>query len=337
MVLKLFKILVFITLVAFLILFGIAFSKVTKTSKNKLKDAWLNFLQMFRVAKNTGKNPVQVILGNTAQAIKKIFVPNVIDTSPTPITTITPVENQNPTTGGTVSNEEVILMAFAGESNAGNQVHNDHASPSEIGERNIKILNNSSLIFEPLNISGNNSIDQYDAPANSHGWDLGLANLADSGAFGGKKVFLVNLSQGGSLIGQYNEGADTNYRTKIIARANAAMNALRAMTTNITVYMVYSHGINDEVANILNESQFQTATQNHLAFLNSQFGNNMKVVMTKFGAFLKFNQAIQNIVNSNGNYRAIETVGLSLQDTYHWGYTSQKYIITESVNLLKSI
>ncbi|PWK27045.1 hypothetical protein LV89_01857 [Arcicella aurantiaca] len=331
MVLKILKIFGFIILGVFLVLFGISFSKVSKSSKTKLKDAWNNFLQLFKLAK-TSSNPIKLLLGNTAEAIKNVFTPS--SYSPTNITT---VPSSGGTTGGTVSNEEVILMAFAGESNAGNQVHNDHASPSEIGVRNIKILNNSSLVFEPLNISGNNSIDQFAAPANSHGWDLGLANLVDAGAFGGKKVFLVNLSQGGSLIGQYNEGADTNYRNKIIARANAAMTALRSITNNITVYMVYSHGINDEVANILNENQFETATQNHLNFLNSQFGNNIKVVITKFGAFLKFNNALQNIVNSNSRYRAIETVGLSLQDAYHWGYSSQKYIITESVNILKTI
>ena len=332
MVLKILKIFGFIILGVFLVLFGISFSKVNKTSKTKLKDAWNNFLQLFKLAK-TSSNPIKLLLGNTAEAIKNVFTPSNITYTPTNITT---VPSSGGTTGGT-ANEEVILMVFAGESNAGNQVHNDHALGSEIGVRNMKILNNSSLAFEALNIGVNNSIDQFDAPASSHGWDLGLANLVDAGAFGGKKVFLVNLSQGGSLIGQYNEGADTNYRNKIVSRASAAMNALRAITSNITVYMVYSHGINDEVANILNESQFQTATQNHLNFLNSQFGNNMKVVITKFGAFLKFNNALQNIVNSNSRYRAIETVGLGLQDAYHWNYASQKYIITESVNLLKNI
>jgi hypothetical protein len=297
-------------------------------STNLLKLAFKNLLESLKASfkKKTSTSSVTP-LGNSAGGNNN--APTIVVS--TPITVVTP-PTETP-----INTEELILFVFAGESNAGNQVHNDHASPSELGQRNIKILNNSSLVFEPLNISGNNSIDQFAAPANSHGWDLGLANLVDAGAFGGKQVFLVNLSQGGSLIGQYNEGADTNYRNKIVSRASAAMAALRAITNNITVYVVYSHGINDEVANILNESQFQTATQNHLIFLNSQFGNNIKVVMTKFGAFLKFNQAIQNIVNANANYRAIETVGLGLQDTYHFNYGSQKYIITESVNLLKSI
>lgn len=301
--------------------FGVVFSEVDKATKgNKLNIAWQNFVNLF-------SSKSKKLLANTST--------NTSDGTKTEEGTQSPVNPSTP--NGNQPQEESILFLFAGESNAGNQVHNDRAMPNEIGLRNLQILNNSTLTFEQLNIGVNNSIDQRAAPADSHGWDLGLANLVDSGIFGGKRVFLVNLSQGGSLIGQYNEGADTNYRNKIIARANAAMTALRAISNNITVYMVYSHGINDEVANIVNESQFQSMTQNHLSFLESQFGSNLKLVMTKFEKFPKFNQSIQNIVNGNGRYRAIETAGLSLQDTYHWGYDSQKYIITQSVNLLKSI
>lgn len=310
-------------------------SKKTQTS-NLLKLAFQNMLTFLGISNgdsSPAKTTVQTLLGNVTYAIKKIIAPSTVDDIPTNISVVNPVTN--PTTPPT-SNEELILFAFAGESNAGNQVHNDHASPGEIGVRNIKILNNSSLVFEALNIGVNNSIDQNAAPANSHGWDLGLANLADAGSFSGKKVFLVNLSQGGSFIGHYGVGVDTNYRNKINSRANAAMSALGAISSNIKVYMVYSQGINDELLGTGVDS-WKSQTINHLSFMNGIFGGNMKVVITKFGAFLKYNQAIQEIANGNGNYRALETIGLSLQDDVHWGYASQKTNIANAVNILKNI
>ena len=311
-------------------------------SSNLLKSAFDNLLSFLKssgssqkpITGNTSPISSSQIITNIGNTIKTIFTNAKIDDTPTDLTS-------NPQNGGTVTptptnTEELILFVFAGESNAGNQVHNDHAPDSQKGDRNVKILNNSNMTFEPLKVGVNNSIDQRAAPAESHGWDLGLANLVDDFAFSGKKVFLVNLSQGGSFIGQYNEGADTNYRNKIITRASAAMSALRAISSNIKVYMVYSQGINDELLGT-SESSWENSTRNHLSFLNTQFGGNVKVVITKFGKFLKFNNNIQNLVNSNGNYRALDTIGLSLQDDYHWDYESQKYIITQAVSILKGI
>ena len=236
------------------------------------------------------------------------------------------------TTGGTTTKPK-ILFVLAGESNAGSQVLNTNASAAELGVRNnIQILNNSNYNFEPLNISGNNAIGQTASVANAHGWELGLANLVDGGAFAGKDVYLVCLAQGGSFIGQYNEGADTQYRNTIIARATAAMSKI----TPEQVYIVYSHGINDTLLGTT-EASWQGLTSTHLAFLNTQFGGNCKIAITNFYAFPKYNGVINNIVASNPKYCLIDTNGFALQDEFHWNYTWQKELISRAVTKLKTI
>ena len=139
-----------------------------------------------------------------------------------------------------------ILIVLYGESNSGGIAPNSSATSQELAPRNIKILNNTTLQFEPLDIGTNNLIGHIGLESyasNSHGMELEIANKYDEGFFNGKTVYIVKAGKGGTKTSEWGVGS-TAYNN-LITRVNAA----KTLIGNCDVIFMLTIGINDALAN----------------------------------------------------------------------------------------
>lgn len=238
-----------------------------------------------------------------------------------------------------------LLIIMIGESNAASYVPNSQIptgnQSSELGVRDaVSIVNNSSLIMETLNIGVNNKLDEYNAlPVSSHGWELGLANIADANGISNYSEFtLVKAAHGGVKIRQFwanATGTDgtpaTNFWTKFVNRYNVAKNAITATGDTPEVYVLFSQGINDALAWLggygdVSPALWKTEVQDFISRIRGVVGYNCPVLMTKFDSFYEsyVNVGIDGIVAETPNTVAISNAGLTKYDDYHWDYASSK-------------
>jgi len=162
------------------------------------------------------------------------------------------------------------MIIFAGESNASGSALNADALAGEIGVRSsVKVLNNDNLTFETLNIGVNNILGQGYYPQ-YHGWELGLANMADTGALT-NPLYYVQTSQSGTQVSQWAFGG-TLYN-RMITRIDTAIFQRRAINGNVMpqLFIFYSQGINDFYAST-NLTTWKNATKAHFASLRSKYG-----------------------------------------------------------------
>lgn len=222
------------------------------------------------------------------------------------------------------------LFIFNGESNSGGYALNSQAPIDEIGVRNsVQILNNTTLVFESLNIGANNLIDHAGLTNGvTHGFELEIANQADSVAkYSG--VHIIKTGQGGSTISQW--GTAGTYFTKFAQRVNAAKELINFSQYNVAV--LFSLGINDAIANT-NVTTWKAAVIAHLAELRAVIGRgNVPIVMTEFqgmgaggSAYAAFSTAVQEIASEVPNVFSIDATSAGRRDVNHWNYSGMKTI-----------
>ena len=233
-----------------------------------------------------------------------------------------------PTTPTDTSNYTYMFI-FTGESNSGGETPNTSATPAELAPRsNVQILNNSSFVFEDLDIGTNNTIDHFGITCcTKHGWELQLANRTDSlKSLYGDSVYLVKTGQGGSRLSQWSNKAGT-YFSKFRQRVDTAEHYLS--NRNVKKIIILSLGINDMIwdnGSITNDS-FRVQMIRHINNLRSVTGGNTPVVMTKFfGEFTRMNNAIDSVAMAMDSVYTIDTTGAPTQDTAHWNYVGYKEI-----------
>ena len=221
------------------------------------------------------------------------------------------------------------MFIFTGESNSGGETPNTSATPAELAPRsNVQILNNSSFVFEDLDIGTNNTIDHFGITCcTKHGWELQLANRTDSlKSLYGDSVFLVKTGQGGSRLSQWSDKSGTSF-SKFRQRVDTAEQYLS--NRNVKKVIILSLGINDMIwdnGSITNDS-FRVQMIRHINNLRSVTGGNTPVVMTKFfGEFTRMNNAIDSVAMAMDSVYTIDTTGAPTQDTAHWNYSGYKEI-----------
>ncbi len=222
-----------------------------------------------------------------------------------------------------------IVFVFTGESNAGGTALNSSASAPELAARPLlKILNNTTLVFESLDIGTNNLIDHDElvATTTTHGWELALANEIEAGNIlaGGPK-YLIKTGQGGSSIAEW--AAEGAYWTKFLERTDAAKELLKPTARWI---VFYSQGLNDSgVPNAV--ATWKTATLAHLAKIRVQLPGCV-FVMTEFQGLLAartdYNTAIQEIAAAAADVASVTGVGLANDGGNHWSYAGLKAQVT---------
>lgn len=227
----------------------------------------------------------------------------------------------------------VPLFIFNGESNSGGRALNSDATGPELAARSsVRILNNTTLLFEDLDIGTNNLIGHVGLGmdlSTIHGWELGLANDVESGTFTQSQVFLVKTGQGGSTIAQWADGL--SYWDTAKARIDAAM----AINPSFFPILFYSQGINDAVGGT-STATWKAATAAHWAKIRARYGADMPIICTKFmTAYSTFSTALDEVVASTANCWSIVTEDLPLQDGAHWNYSGMKSMATRMINKLK--
>ena len=135
------------------------------------------------------------------------------------------------------------LFILFGESNSGGYAQNSLLTLTEAAPRNLKILNNNTLLFEKLLIGTNNTIGHYQLDSSTgHSFENELANKYDAGYWGSKTVYIVKSGQGGSRIEQWDAGG--NYYNLFLTRVRSAISQLfSGFDPNIEIML--SLGIND--------------------------------------------------------------------------------------------
>lgn len=231
-----------------------------------------------------------------------------------------------------------LLIVFAGESNAAGYALNTSATAPELATRTeIKIINNTSLLFEDLHIGVNNNLDTATIDSTRHGIELELANAVAAGRFNQSFLHIVKTGQGGSNIQDWDVGAPSGFWTKLLARVNAATTLLAASGKTAVPIVFYSQGLNDKAGNNLyggagattDPDVWKTRTQAYFVRLRALLGANTIIVLTKFQvqSHATWNTKIDEIVAADSLCRSIAVLDdafLALSDSAHWDYYGYK-------------
>lgn len=223
------------------------------------------------------------------------------------------------------------LIDMRGESNIAGQAENTDLDSAELLPRPlVQILNNTSLLFEDLEIGVNNSLGHTGIGAHAydwHGMEAGLANAVEAGDlddYAVSPIHLVKNGHGGAKIDQLSEGGNymgTDCWQLGIDRLAAANTQLASLYPSETIRKVmwFSQGINDSV-NGTNPIDWKPLVINYFAAYRALNGD-CKIYMTKFyePLFSAFNDKIDEIAAEVDDCWAIDTAGAELApDNYHW-------------------
>lgn len=246
------------------------------------------------------------------------------------------------------TSSQPILFFISGESNATGYANNGFASSPELASRSLKILNNSSYVFEGLDIGTNNIINAAGSVVNcpgcvDHGMELQLANSLDSGYFGNHPAYLVKGGQGGSAISEW-ETTDAYYDS-LINRLTRAISLIRTQTGREPVLIwLYSQGINDMLIPT-SSSSWKTSTKNLFANLRSEMNTvigysiTIPILMTRFSGMTPNDQDYETVIGEIdtevSDCHAFST-STDLRDTHHWQYGGHKDNIRRMLTTIQS-
>lgn len=215
---------------------------------------------------------------------------------------------------------EVLLIMFAGESNAVGYANNSDATGSELGSRaKVKILNGTTLLFETLNIGTNNDFEI----SGQHGWELQLANQMDSGGIAGfTEVYIVKFAKGGTKIADWNTGG--TWESRMQTRMSAALSIISGLGKTARIVCWYSQGINDVGTTLT--ADWISGTTAFFSHLRSLYGAQLPILMTKFQpAHTRFNGDMDTIDAADTYLKTIDATGTTLKaDGAHWDYAGTK-------------
>lgn len=232
-----------------------------------------------------------------------------------------------------------LLVIINGESNSGGYALNSEAPNEEKGvQSQIQILNNTTLVFEDLNIGVNNLIDHAGlSNGSTHGFELELAIRANTSGFY-NNVHLIKTGQGGSQISQWEPGS--TYLTKFEQRITAAKSLIDFEDYNIVV--LFSLGINDAISGT-NIITWKEDVVDHFTRLRTLIGQgNVPIIMTEFQGmggtgYPTYVTAIRELAASITNVYSIDVTGAGLRDTNHWNYSGMKSVAGEMLDLAETL
>jgi hypothetical protein len=241
-----------------------------------------------------------------------------------------------------------ILIIFNGESNSGGYAVNTPASATELAPAEaIKILNNTTMRFEALQVGVNNLLGHdrlTDYSATHHGLELGLANAARDGRFGGEQVLLVKTGQGGSVIEDWTPG--NPYYETMLTRIQSAKNLLPFAA--IRPILWYLQGINNAKGgnNLPQYRQaaieaWQAKTLAYHTRIRQVFElGDLPILFSEITPqFPHWNRAIRDIATRQKDCYVVSAEGCTRGDDYHWDYAGFKILadrfVDKSIEVLK--
>ena len=219
---------------------------------------------------------------------------------------------------------------MTGESNAAGFALNTEATAGELAAHaNVKILNNTSLALENLDVGTNANIGMG-LDNTTHGFEIGIFNAETAGRFGFDPVYLVKSGQSGSRIADWNAG--TPNWTSFLARVNSGLSILNGQGIYPTPVVFYTQGINDSVAGML-AADWKAATIAHFAKMRALLGAGTRIVMTKLpigaggaATIADYNTAMDEIAAGDSNTKVIDITGAALRDSAHWNAAGMRVL-----------
>lgn len=238
-------------------------------------------------------------------------------------------------------------IIFIGESNSGGLGLNTSATSGELApNRHVQILNNTSRVFEDLDVGTNNLIGHGGLTCcSTHGWEIQVTNriVADSSFFG-DTVYLVKTGQGGTQAyhWQYStppadSAANNLYIGKFFSRSRRADSLLVGKTIRKVIFC--SLGINDMNAGNVSNDTFKAQMVRNINLWRVITKETTPIVLTKFGGstILRYNNSIDSIANSMGLTKIYTVDGSgSMGDFYHWNYSGLKSVADRLMDVLKN-
>lgn len=234
-----------------------------------------------------------------------------------------------------------LLIIINGESNSGGYALNSEAPNEEKGvQSQVQILNNTTLVFEDLNIGVNNLIDHAGLSNGvTHGFELELGIRANTSNPFYNNVHLIKTGQGGSQISQWNIGG--SYMNSFYQRIDAAKSLINFDNYNIVI--LFSLGINDAIAST-NLTTWKLGVTTHFQTIRNKIGRNVPIIMTEFQGmgsggtqYSNYNIAIQELASTIENVYSINVSGAGLRDINHWNYSGMKTVAGRMLNKVEEI
>lgn len=237
-------------------------------------------------------------------------------------------------------------IIFIGESNSGGIGINTSATSGELAPNSkVQILNNTTRVFEDLDIGTNNLIG-HDGLfcCSTHGWELQLANRVsvDATLFG-DSVYLVKTGQGGTqayhwqyLIPPADSAANNLYIGRFFSRSRKADSLLSGKSIRKVLFC--SLGINDMNAGVSNDT-FKAQMVRNINLWRVITKETTPVILTKFSGstILRYNNSIDSIANNLGLSKVYTIDGSgSMGDPYHWNYSGLKDVADRFIDVLKN-
>ena len=176
---------------------------------------------------------------------------------------------------------EVNLIVMMGESNASGIAPNSAATPRERAPRpSVKILNNSNLTFENLDLDQNNNIDNATPWNQSHSWEIGLADAVEAGLLP-NPTYMVKAAASGTRIDQWLMNGGGTWWENMRNKMDAAVALLRAQNRPYKITVWYSLGLNDAVQGTP-AAVYRTRIEQFFRDFRAVYGSNIQIYMTRF-------------------------------------------------------
>lgn len=238
----------------------------------------------------------------------------------------------------------VPLIVIVGESNAGGLAVNADLTAYELAPRSsTKILNNTTLTFQDLDIGTNNLILHQDIPDNAtHGMENGLANCADTGLLGAIPIYILKAGTGTAKISWWNDSTfiygGVNAWQQCKTRMDAAIILLNTINNGVNppIYLIWSLGINDALAGT-NTSTWKDSVKSFFTKFRARYGANIPIIMTLFvgGSYPPYSTKLSEIASEISNCFGV-TCPLTTIGGVHWSAAAFKIIASTMVRTIIS-
>jgi hypothetical protein len=188
------------------------------------------------------------------------------------------------------ASKSAILYVIFGESNSGGIAYNAEIPASELLPNSIvRIWNNDTSIFEPLDIGANNLLGHTGLTGlSSVGGAPGVANFEVS-CHGLERslvldasstVYLLKSGQGGSRVAQWLPADASGYWNTFVSRYTAARSALQAQGFRVVPICIWWQGVNDAIDGNTSTA-WRNSTEAHFARVRTLVGATTPIFQMK--------------------------------------------------------
>lgn len=232
------------------------------------------------------------------------------------------------------------LFIFLGSSIMGGRAANSTAPSADIRTYSrVKILNNSTLSTEDLNIGVNSDLADNESIPNTHGLELRLAKAIEENVLGSNNAYLCKIAQGGALFGQFTEGLA--YANSMIQRLDSIKAKIASDGFSPTPYIIIELELNDS-ANHEGLGQTKAKYKERLKSLidrvRAKFSPTAQVILLKpWAIYGYYNDMLDELGNEDNYTHVISFESATKFDLYHPDYAGNQLIMNLVISAILGI